>query len=346
MEALNAFPQQILLAPVTTMTAHVSRRGISVCFAALVFALTHCVCAQDYPVRAIRLVVNFPAGGPVDTFARSLSAQLTAQLGWSFVIDNRGGANGIIGADIVAKATPDGYTMLFSPSAIALNQVFNSKVPYDLLKDLIPVSNVAWGDGYLIIVHPSVPARSMKEFLALARKKDSRLTYGTAGAGSPMQLVGELFNLRAGTHLLNVPYKGIAPAITGLLGGEVDLMFIAPTAVVSHIKSGRLRALAYSRTTRWPGMPEIPTVIESGVPDFEMRAGWHGWFAPARTPERIVNRLAAEIGKAIQSPKLRESFIAGGYEPIGSSPAEFYKLIDSELKRIADIARAAKIKVE
>jgi tripartite-type tricarboxylate transporter receptor subunit TctC len=315
-------------------------------FAAAALLFAQFASAQDYPNHAIRVVVNFPAGGPVDTFARGLTGQLTADLGWSFVLDNRGGANGIIGADIAAKSAPDGYTMLFSPSAIALNQVLNSKVPYDLLRDLIPVSNVAWGDGYLVITHPSVPARSLKELIALGKKQDTRLSYGTAGTGNPMHLVGELFNQRAGTHILNVPYKGIGPAVTGLLGGEIDVMFVAPNAVVEHVKSGRLRALAYSGASRWPGLPDIPTVSEAGVPDFEMRAGWHGWFAPARTPDRIVARLAAEIAKAVQRPKLRQTFIAGGYEPIGSTPAEFYRLIDSELKRIAEIARVAKIRME
>ncbi len=315
-------------------------------FAGVVLAFAHRVNAQDYPNRPIRVVVNFPAGGPVDTFARALTNQLTSDLGWTFVIDNRAGANGIIGAEIAAKSPPDGYTMLFAPSAIALNQVLNSKVPYDLLRDLIPVSSVAWGDGYLIIVHPSVPARSLKELIALAKKKDSRLSYGTAGVGNPMQLVGELFNQRAGTQLLNVPYKGIGPAVNGLLGGEVDAMFVAPNAVIAHIKSGRLRALAYSGASRWPGLPDVPTVMESGVPDFEMRAGWHGWFAPAKTPDRIVTRLATEIAKAVHAPKLRQTFVAGGYEPIGSTPAEFYKLIESDLKRIAEINRVAKIKMD
>lgn len=162
--------------------------------AGLAMFSAHCVCAQDYPTHPVRLVVNFPAGGPVDTNARALTAQLTSALGWSFVIDNRGGANGIIGAEIVAKSPPDGYTMLFAPSAIAVNQALNSKVSYDLLRDLIPVSNVAWAEGYLIIVHPSVPARSLKEFIALAKKKDSRVINGTAGIGNPSHLVGELFS--------------------------------------------------------------------------------------------------------------------------------------------------------
>ena len=315
-------------------------------FAGVLALCAHCLNAQDYPNRPIRVVVNFPAGGPVDTFARALTNQLMSDLGWTFVIDNRAGANGIIGAEIVAKSPPDGYTMLFAPSAMALNQVLNNKVPFDLLKDFIPISNVAWGDGYLIIVHPSVPAHSLKELIALAKKKDSKLSYGTAGTGNPMHLVGELFNQRAGTYLLNVPYKGIGPAVNGLLGGEIDVMFVAPTSVIAHIQAGKLRSLAYSGATRWPGLADVPTVMEAGVPNFEMRAGWHGWFAPAKTPDRIVAKLATEIAKAVRAPKLRQIFAAGGYEPIGSTPAEFYKLIDAELKRIAEIARVAKIKME
>jgi tripartite-type tricarboxylate transporter receptor subunit TctC len=302
--------------------------------------------AQDYPTRPVHVIVNFPAGGPVDTNVRALTAQLTSDAGWNFVIDNRGGANGIIGADLVAKAAPDGYTMLFSPSAIALNQVLNIKAPYEVLRDFIPVSNVAWGEGYVFIVHPSVPARTLKEFIALAKRKDSKIINGTAGVGNPSHLLGELLNQRTGTNLLHVPYKGIAPAVTALLGGEADVMFIPPSTVLQYIKSGRLRALAYSGTTRLAALPDVPTVVESGVPDFVMRSGWHGWFAPAKTPDRIVQRLATEITKAVKAPKLRETFKAGGYEAIGSTPAEFYKTIDSEMKRLSEVVRVANIKVE
>ncbi len=310
------------------------------------FAATGIVCAQTYPSRPLRVVVNFPAGGNVDTIARLQTAQLESQLGRNIVVDNRAGANGIIGIEIAAKAPPDGYTLLFSPSSIAVNQVVYPKIPYDIRRDFAPITNAAVGSGYLLLVNPSVPAHSIGEFVALARNKDRPLAYGTPGMGNPQQFVGELFNVRAGTHLLHVPYKGVPQAITALLGGEVQAVFMPPSAVAQYLKDGRMRALGFTGVARWDGLPELPTLGESVLPGFEMRTGWQGWFAPANTPREIINRLHAEIRRSLQAPRVRAFLLAGGYEPIGNSPAEFTQFIAAELARFAEIARVAKIKVE
>ena len=301
---------------------------------------------QPFPNRAIRVVVNFPAGGNVDAIARLQTRELESQLGRNFVVDNRPGANGIIGIEIAAKAAPDGYTLLFSPSSIVVNQVVYPKIPYDVLRDFAPITNAATGSGYLLLVNPSVPAHSVRELVALARNKDKPLTYGTPGTGNPQQFVGELFNVRAGTHLLHVPYKGVPQEITALLGGEVNVVFMPPSAVAQYIKDGRMRALGFTGAARWSGLPDLPTLAESVLPGFEMRTGWQGWFAPANTPQEIINRLHSEIHKSLQAPRVREFLLGGGYEPIGNPPAEFRKFIAAELTRFAEIARSVRIKVE
>jgi tripartite-type tricarboxylate transporter receptor subunit TctC len=300
---------------------------------------------QDYPSRPIRLVLGFPSGGTPDALARSVATQLEAQLGRSFVVDNRTGANGIIAAEIVATAPPDGYTMLFSPPALIINQIVQQKPSYDVLRDLAPVANICMGAGFILVVNASVPAKSVKELVALARARDN-LSYGTPGIGNTQHLAGELFNLRAGTRLLHVPYKGLTPAITAVLSGEVSALFVPPTVVMPHIKAGKLRALGFTGGKRWQFMPELPTIAEAGVPGFEVSGSWQGWFAPARTPREIVSRLHAEIGKALKVPKVHDFILTGGYEPDGRGPEEFRRLIQSDLKKYAEIVRVAGIKAE
>jgi tripartite-type tricarboxylate transporter receptor subunit TctC len=300
--------------------------------------------AQTYPNRPIRLVVNFPGGGNVDNIVRLMTPQLESQMGANFVIDNRAGANGIIGAEIVAKAPPDGYTLLFSPSSVAVNQVTYSKLPYDVLKDFAPITNACAGSGYLLVVHPSVPAKTVKELIALNKAKP--LAYGTPGQGNPQHFIGEFFNLRTGTQMVHVPYKGVTQQLIGVLSGEVAVVFAPPLAVTQHVASGKLRAIAFTGATRWSSMPELPTISESGVRDFVWRTGWQGWFAPARTAPEIVTRLNAEIRRALENPKVRETLASGGYDVIADSPAEFRAFIQSELKRYAEIARKANIRFD
>ena len=299
---------------------------------------------QDYPNRPIRLVVPFPPGGNVDTFARMLSKQLETQLGHSLVVDNRGGANGIVGFDIVAKAPPDGYTLMSTSFAFAVNPAMYKKLPYDTERDFVPITNFVNGLGYLLVAHPSVPAHSVKELIELAKEKPLR--YGSAGIGNGQHLAGELFCMKAGIKMLHVPYKGGGPVLNAVLGGEVQLNFPAAIVAMPYVKAGRLRALGFTGAARLASLPDVPTIAEDGLPGFFYDTGWHAWFAPAKTPDAIVNRLHAEIRKAIAVPQLHDYFISGGYEPKADSPAEFRKTFRADIKRYAEIVRAAKIEAQ
>ena len=299
------------------------------------------VFAQTYPNRPIRLVIPFPPGGNVDTFGRPLVRLVEAQLGQPVVIDNRGGANGIVGMEIVAKAPPDGYTLLNTSFAFAINPSIYRKLPFDIERDFVPITMVAAGLGYVLTVHASVPANSVKELIALAKKQPLR--YSSPGVGNGQHLAAALFAVRAGIDLLHIPYKGGGPSLNALLANEVHLTFTAAAVGAPHFKSGRLRALGVSGDARLSSLPEVPTIAETGVPGFFYDAGWHAWFAPARTPDAIVNRVQAEIHKALQDPKLREFFAAGGYEPRGDAPAVFQKIFRADIKRFAEIAQVAKL---
>ena len=296
-----------------------------------------------YPIRPIRMLVGFPAGGTVDALARTIVAQVETQLGGTIVVDNRGGANGMVAADIVAHALPDGHTLLFSPPALIINQII-TKAPYDTLRDFAPVVNTAIGEGSLVVVHPALPVKTIQDLIALAKAKS--LTYGSPGIGNTQHLITEMFNMQAGTKLVHVPYKGIAPAVTAVLSGEVNVLFGPPAVIVQHIKSGRLRAIGFTGEKRWTFMPDVPTIAESGVPGFKSTGSFQGIFAPAKTPKEIVTRLHTEIAKAIQVPKVRDFLRSAGYEPDGTGPAEFRKLIERDFKRYAQVVRAANIKAD
>jgi tripartite-type tricarboxylate transporter receptor subunit TctC len=321
-------------------------RGIGIAAAAMVtaagaFSATAAERAGDYPNHPVRLVVPAPSGGSVDVMARLLARQLETQLGQTIVVDNRGGANGIIGIDIVSKAPPDGYTLLSSASVFAINPAIYRKLPYDTAKDFVPIANFANGPGYVFVAHPSVPAGTLKELVALAR--DKPLRYGTAGVGNGQHLVGELLNMSAGIQLQHVPYKGGGPAFNAVVGGEVHVHFAAAITALAHVKANRLRALGFTGKARLPALPEVPTFVEAGYPGFVYQTGWHAWFAPARTPEAIVERLHHEIRRALEAPQLRESFLAAGSEPVTDTRADFAKILRDDIKRYAEIVRAAKI---
>jgi tripartite-type tricarboxylate transporter receptor subunit TctC len=315
-------------------------------FSALVAALFACVplaatAADKYPTRPIRVIVPFPPGGNVETLGRLLFRHVEQDLGQPVVIDSRGGANSILGSDIVAKSNPDGYTYLHTSFGFAVNPAIVRKLPFDVVKDFVPVTNVALGNGYLMVVNASVPAKSVKELIALGKQKPLR--YSTAGVGNGQHLAGALFAEKAGLDMLHVPYKGGGPALIAVLGGEVEIHYPAASVGVPPIKAGKLRAIGFTGAKRLSALPEVPTIAEAGLPGYVADAGWHAMFAPAKTPPALVNRMYEAVRKALEVPQVREHFLNGGYEPQGLPPAEWAKVFREDLKRYAEICRIAKI---
>ena len=306
-----------------------------------------CACAAHaqpsgpYPAGPIRLVVGVPPGGNVDTLARVLVRQLEQQLPHPIVVDNRGGVSGIVGYDIVAKARPDGYTLLSTAFPLAVNPSLYKSLPYNTERDFAPITNYLKGAGYLLTINPTVPAKSVKELIALA--KTTTLRFSSPGIGNGQHLAAELFALKAGITLQHVPYKGGGPAMTALLGNEVQINFPSAAPATPLIQAGKIRAIGFTGAKRVPAMPDVPTIAEAGLPGYEFDAGWHGWFAPAKTPPAILNRIHAEIVKALAVPSVREFYAKNGYEPVAQPPAEFRKVFLADIGRYAEIVRAAKI---
>ncbi len=314
-------------------------------FASIALALASGAAAQGYPVRPIRLVVPFPPGGGNDTVARSVGFKLAAALGQQVVIDNRAGAGGIIGAEIVAKAAPDGYTLFLGGVAShGINPNLHAKLGYDPVKDFTPVSLIA-SAPLILVVHPSVPAKSVQELIQLAKAKPGALSFASNGTGGSSHLAAEMFKMMTSTDMLHVPYKGLSPALTDLLSGQVQLMFSSTVAILPQVRAGKLRPLAMTGARRSPAMPEVPTIAESGVTGYET-ASWYGVLAPAGTPRAIVDRLNLEIVKITRSPDVRERLAAEGADPVGNSPEEFAAHIKRELARWSKVIRQAHIRAE
>ena len=301
--------------------------------------------AQTYPTKPIRLVVPFPAGGPVDTLARIVGQRLSENLGQPVVIDNRPGAGGNIGADVVAKAPPDGYTLLISIAAtLVINPTLYEKMPFDPAKDLAPVAQLGIAH-FVLVTNPKVPANSVKELIALAKSKPGALKFASSGNGTEPHLAGELFKSLGGVDVVHVPYKGGAPGVAALLAGEVDFGFQAIIAALAQVRAGKLKALAVTGPKRSSALPDTPTMIETGVKGFDV-TGWYAILAPRATPAAIVNRLNGEIGKVLALPDTRERFDRIGTEIATSTPAQLAALIKSDTARWSKIVKASGARVE
>jgi len=296
----------------------------------------------DYPSKPIRMVVGFPPGGGNDILARLLSAKLQEAWGQPVVVENRPGAASNIATEYVAKAVPDGYTLLFNAAGMVINPALFASIPFDPVRDFEPVSQLATFP-FVLVVHPSVAARTVKELVQLAKSQPGKLNYG-AGAAA-FQLAAELFKQQAGINLNHVPYKGSVQAISGVLANEVQLTFVDSLPVIPHIKSGRLRGLAVTPGKRTSSLPELPTMKEAGLPEYEL-AGWAGLFAPARTPKAVVSRLHQQSVKIVQMPDIRARMLAMGAEPTGTTPEELTALMKLQVEKWKTVARNANIKAQ
>ena len=302
--------------------------------------------AQDYPARPVRWVLGFAPGGSPDSVARIITPQITAQIGQSMVLDNRPGANGILAADIVAKSNPDGYTLLITSAAFAINPSIARKLPFDAIKSFAPVTNIASSEALLLAISPSVPANTLQELIQLAKRPGAQFAYGTSGVGNVTHLAAALFAARTGTQFTHVPYKGGGPMTVALMSGEVQMAISNPGTLITQVRAGRLRALAYNAPARSPLLPNVPTMIEAGVSGMEFDASWYGVFAPAKTSAAIVNKLHSEIRIALKAPAVRDSLAAIGMEPVGSAPAEFSAFVEKSIKRYAEVVKLAGIQPE
>jgi tripartite-type tricarboxylate transporter receptor subunit TctC len=315
--------------------------------AALAFALCLPVTAhaQPYPSKPIRLVVPYPAGGPLDTVARLLAAKVGDSTKQPVVVDNKPGAGGNIGADIVAKSPADGYTILMGAVAThAINPALYKSIPYDPIKDFAPVTQVA-STPNVLVVNPSIPANNVAEFIAYAKANPGKLSFGSGSIGSAGHLAGELFKTTAGVDMVHVPYKGAGPAMQDLIGGQIQLMFDNLASSLAQVKAGKIKALAVTTSKRTSFAPELPTIAEAGLPGFDIST-WFGIFAPAGTPKEALDRLHAEFTKALAAPDVREKMLNLGAEPVGNRPEEFAAYIKAEAEKYARVIKASGAKVD
>jgi tripartite-type tricarboxylate transporter receptor subunit TctC len=321
---------------------------MSVTVRAVVFAISCAAAAsavaQTWPARPVRIVVPYTPGGGIDTVARVLAQKLTEQLGGTFVVENRPGAGGVVGSEIVARAAPDGHMLLASATEFAINPAAGRKLPYDPFRDFTHISQLA-SVQFILGAHPAVPARNTKELIALAKARPGQLTYGSSGTGGGPHLAGELFQLLAGIKWTHVPYKGAQPAATAVLSGEIDLAFGATIGLVAHVQSGRMRAIGVTGTHRYPGLPNVPTIAESGLPGYSA-IGWYGYYGPAGMSPELVRRIYAETTKALGAPDTREKLARAGNEYVMSPPDEFVEFLKAETAKWGKVAREANIKFD
>jgi tripartite-type tricarboxylate transporter receptor subunit TctC len=310
--------------------------------AAVVLAAAMPALAQDYPNRPIRFIVPYPPGGGTDVVARIMSDALAADLGQPIIIDNRGGAAGNVGTDIAAKAAADGYNILFTLSSHTINPKLYDKLPFDVERDFVPISLAAL-IPQILVVHPSVPANNVQELIALAKANPGKLNYASVGTGSPGHIAGELFKIKTGVDIVHIPYKGGGPAVVDTIGGQVQLLFVSMPAAWQHVKAGKLKAIAVASAKRSVAAPDLPTIAESGVPDYAVES-WYGALAPAKTPPAAVARLNAAFAKVLGNPQIKEKLLAQGAEAAPSTQAEMDRVIKEELEKWDLVIKTAKIK--
>ncbi len=300
--------------------------------------------AQSYPSRQVRIVVPFPPGGTSDILARTIGARLSSPLGQPVVVENRPGAGGNIAADHVAKSPPDGYTLIMGTSSLAISQSLYKKLTYDLVQDFAPVTQ-AVNYTNLLVVHPSAGVKSVDELLKHARAKPGSLSYGTAGNGTPPHMTGELFKAYTGVNIVHIPYKGGAPAIADLIAGQIPMMFDNVPPLLPHVRSGKIQALAVTSLARIGVLPDVPTLHELGLKDFDA-VGWNGLLAPAGTPREIVLRLNSEVVRVLRAPDVRDQLTAQGADIVGNSPEEFSAWIRAEVKKWAEVVKVSGAKID
>jgi len=311
---------------------------------AFVLSCAHAADTGPYPAKPIRLIVPFAPAGSADALARTIQPALSEALGQTLVIDNRPGASSTIGTDMAAKAAPDGYTLVLVTTTHTVNPSLIAKLPFDTVKDFAPVSLVV-SQPNILVVHPSVAAKSVKELVAMAKAKPGGMNFASGGNGSSPHLSGELFNIVAGTRITHIPYKGSGPGVTDLLGGHVQMMFAGPLALEQHIKSGRLRPLALADKRRSTILPDVPTMVEAGFPGVETGT-WYGILAPARTPPAVVAHVQREIVRILQAADLKTRILNQGVDIVASSPADFEKFIIAEVAKWSRVVKAAGVRAD
>ena len=321
------------------------KQGVSRILAAFLYASIALVAeAQPYPAKPVKIIVPFAAGGPADIYARFIGQHLQESLGQPFVVEDRPGGGSLIGTDAVAKSAPDGYTLLMMSNTHTVNESLISNKPFQLMHDFVPVAPVNYSD-LVLVVHPSVPANTLKELIALAKSKPHALNYASSGPGTPYHMAGELFKAMAGLDIVHVPYKGSSGARTDTLGGQVQMMFDAITTMAPNVRAGKLKALGTTGKARSPVLPEVPTVAEAGVPGYEAVI-WLGVMAPAGTPKLVVERLNAEIKKIVNSPEVKEAWAKQGAAPMSMSTDEFAQYLRDDIAKWAQVVKVSGAKVD